>query len=89
MSSFSTLARERTFIKTHSIESRCVIGLENILFAGVIGLENILFAAVIGLENILFAGASMQLSAWKYYGLGSEGVKGAHRVVVVVVYCCC
>jgi len=31
---FLTLARERSFIKTHSIESRCVIGPENILFAG-------------------------------------------------------
>lgn len=31
---FFALARERIFIKTHSIESRCVTGPENILFAG-------------------------------------------------------
>ena len=31
---FFTLACERTFIKTHSTESKCVNGPENILFAG-------------------------------------------------------
>ena len=46
----------RSGIKTHSIESRCVIGLENILF--------------VGLENILFVGASMHLSAGNLYSEG-------------------
>ena len=31
---FFALACKRIFIKTHGIESRCVIGAENILFAG-------------------------------------------------------
>ena len=56
---FFALAGERIFIKTFSIESRCVIGPENILFAG-----------VIGPENILFAGESLDLSARKSYKLG-------------------
>ena len=67
---FFALAGERIFTKTFSIESRCVIGPENILFAGVIGPENILFAGVIGPENILFAGESLDLSARKSYKLG-------------------
>ena len=67
LSSFFALAREKSFIKMHRTERRCVTGP----------------------ENTLFAGASVQLSARKYYRLGSEGVKGAHRVVVVVVYCWC
>ena len=41
-------ARESIFIKTHSFESSCVIGP----------------------ENILFAGASVHLSARKFYRLG-------------------
>ena len=32
---FFTLACENIFIKTHSTEGKCVIGLENILFAGI------------------------------------------------------
>jgi len=31
---FFALALERIFIETHSIESRCVIGAENVLFVG-------------------------------------------------------
>ena len=45
---FFTLACERIFIKTHRIESRCVIGP----------------------EHLLFAGASLHLSARKFYRLG-------------------
>ena len=45
---------EKIFIKTYSIENRCVIGP----------------------ENTLFAGASVHLSPRKFYGLGSEEVKG-------------
>ena len=43
---FETL--DPIFIKTYSIEIRCVIGP----------------------EDILFAGASVHLSAWKFYRLG-------------------
>ena len=50
---FFALSRERIFIETHSVQSRCVKGP----------------------ENILFAGASVYLSAQKFYRLGSEGVK--------------
>ena len=39
---------------TYGTESRCIIGPENILFAGK-GPENMLFAGK-GLENMLFAG---------------------------------
>ena len=49
---FFARAYERLFIKTHSIQSECVNGP----------------------ENILFAGASVYLSARKFYRLGSEGV---------------
>ena len=78
MSSFSQSC-ERIFIKTHGIESRYVIGPENILFIGpenilFIGPENILFTGpenilFTGPENILFAGASVPLSAWKVHRL--------------------
>ena len=44
---------ERIFIRTHSFESRCIMGPENVLFEGV----------------------SVHLSTWKFYKLGSEGVK--------------
>ena len=50
---FFALACERIFIKTHNIESRCIIGQ----------------------ENTLFAGASVHLSAQKFTGWGSEGIK--------------
>ena len=45
---FFALACDRIFIKTHTIESRCVIGA----------------------ENRLFTGASVHLSARKFYRLG-------------------
>ena len=67
LKSFSLLsfaqASERIFLKTHSIESRCDIEPENILFENIL-FENILF------ENILFASASLHLSARKFYRLG-------------------
>ena len=49
----------------YSTESRCIIGPENMLFAGK-GPENILFAGK-GPDNILFAGTSLLLSGRKVY----------------------
>ena len=59
---FFALACQRIFTKTDIIESSCVIGSENLLFAS----ENLLFAS----ENLLFASASVHLSARKLYRLG-------------------
>ena len=60
------MACERIFIKTHSVENRCVIGP----------------------ENRLFAGASVHLSARRFYRLGQGRGQIVLSVAVFVVNEC-
>ena len=74
---FFALVCERTFIKTHSIESRCVIGMERTF----IKTHSIESRCVIGMENKLFAAASVHLSARNFY-------RGAVKGLIVTVKEC-